>query len=321
MTKKELAKLANVSPSAVTKAFNEADDISQETKKHIFDIAKQNGCYDKFFKGKYRKKIIAVICHEILGEYYSEIVSELKKLIENTNNNIMLLATDDFSSKKQAELIDYFSSYLKVDGIIVIGLECVFNTPYNVPIVAIGNSVNKNVDTILTNTKPTISKAIKTLKKYGHNKIGFLGEKNTKNTNDFIKQELSNNSLTDNLIFESSMRFEEAGIDGINHLLSLDDGITAIICAYDKIALGALKRLKQLSKSIPEDISVIGINNISSSFYNETSLSTIGANKQKVCSAAWELLQTKIKNPYFKNKETVIIESQFIERESIKKLN
>ena len=56
MTMKELAKLANVSVSTVSKAFAEADDVSEETKNHIFNIAKEYGCYGKFFKGKYSKK-------------------------------------------------------------------------------------------------------------------------------------------------------------------------------------------------------------------------------------------------------------------------
>ncbi len=62
MTMRELAKLANVSVSTVSKAFSETDDISEETKNHIFKIARNTGCYGKFYKGKYSKKVIAIIC-------------------------------------------------------------------------------------------------------------------------------------------------------------------------------------------------------------------------------------------------------------------
>ena len=50
---KELARLANVSVSTVSKAFKEADDISEQTRQHIFDVARKMGCYGKFYKGKY----------------------------------------------------------------------------------------------------------------------------------------------------------------------------------------------------------------------------------------------------------------------------
>ena len=49
---RELAKLANVSVSTVSKAFSNAADVNEKTKNHIFEIAKENGCYGKFYKGK-----------------------------------------------------------------------------------------------------------------------------------------------------------------------------------------------------------------------------------------------------------------------------
>lgn len=56
MTMRDLAKLCNVSVSTVSKAFYDADDVSEDTKKLIFDIARENGVYGKFYKGKYHKK-------------------------------------------------------------------------------------------------------------------------------------------------------------------------------------------------------------------------------------------------------------------------
>jgi DNA-binding LacI/PurR family transcriptional regulator len=59
MTMRELAKLANVSASTVSKAFHGAKDISQETREHIFAVARQYGCYGTFYQGRYNKKVIA----------------------------------------------------------------------------------------------------------------------------------------------------------------------------------------------------------------------------------------------------------------------
>ena len=85
MTMRELAKLCNVSISTVSKAFLDADDVSSNTKKHIFEIAKENGCYGKFYKGKYHKKIIGVICPELEGLYYTGFITELKRLMEKSD--------------------------------------------------------------------------------------------------------------------------------------------------------------------------------------------------------------------------------------------
>lgn len=76
MNMRDLAKLANVSISTVSKAFKNADDINEETKQHIFNLAKQNGCYGKYCKEKYPKKVIAIISRE-LGEI------TIRKLLKN----------------------------------------------------------------------------------------------------------------------------------------------------------------------------------------------------------------------------------------------
>ena len=49
--------MANVSVSTVSKAFSGAEDIGADTRELIFKIAKEAGCYGKFYKGKYDKKI------------------------------------------------------------------------------------------------------------------------------------------------------------------------------------------------------------------------------------------------------------------------
>ena len=84
MTMKDLAKLANVSVSTVSKAFSEAEDINKETKNRIFEIAKQTGCYGKFHKGKYHKKIIGVIVPEIVSDYYKIFLNILRCLFCHT---------------------------------------------------------------------------------------------------------------------------------------------------------------------------------------------------------------------------------------------
>ena len=82
---KELAKLCNVSVSTVSKAFSNTEDISSDTKKLIFETAKKEGCYGKFYKHKYPKRIIAIICPEIASNYYSIFIEELQRLIESDN--------------------------------------------------------------------------------------------------------------------------------------------------------------------------------------------------------------------------------------------
>ena len=318
MTMKELAKLCNVSVSTVSKAFSDTEDISKNTKELIFETAQKYGCYGKFYKHKYPKKIIAIICPELNSSYYSIFVKELQKLIEG-NNGICVISSFDFNAKKQAELIEYYASYLKVDGIIVFSLMQNIKKGYETPIVSLFSSIDNAVDSVNIDMKSAINEAIKTLKLYGHKKIAFLGEQFTKGKEDSFKSAIEEYGIIDAHIVKSNYRFEKAGADGVNQLLNQTKNFTAIICAYDNIAFGAIKELKRNGYKVPDDISVIGIDNIASSEYTETSLTSIDNHPTDICSIAWDLLQKKLKNKYFKAKQNIIIKPQLIIRESLKK--
>lgn len=315
MTQRELAKLANVSFSTVSKAFNNSDDISEETKNHIFRIAKQYGCYGEFFKGKYHKKIIAIICPEIASSYYAEFVEYFQKLIEK-ENNIPIISSDNFDKNKADELIEYYASYLKVDGIITFGLKIALKKGYTTPIVSVLSDVSSSVDTVVVDLENAVFDAVKLLNDYGHKKIAFLGEKHTTGKAELYRKAMKNIGNGNINIIESEYRFEEAGEDGIRRLLAAGNGCTAVICAYDNIAFGAIKELKKAGLCVPDDVSVIGMDNINTGEFADTSLTTIDSNPEEVCAIAWNLLTKKIKNPYLCTKSNVKINAKLIVRET-----
>ena len=144
---RELAKLANVSVSTVSKAFGDADDVCEETKERIFALAKQYGCYGKYYKGKFSKKVFAIICSELISNYYIGFVARLQATIEE-NGGIAVISADHFNTKKQAELIEYYASYLHVDGIVVFSLRSPVKKGYDIPIVSVFSSIDTNVDSV-----------------------------------------------------------------------------------------------------------------------------------------------------------------------------
>jgi len=319
MTMNELAKLANVSVSTVSKAFSDAADVSEDTKDLIFAIAKEQGCFGKFYKGKYHKKIIAIICHELKGNYYTAFVDQLKGLIE-ASDNIAIVATDNFNKAQQAELIEYFSSYLKVDGIIVFGLTGKIKKGYDVPVVSVLSNCDSNTDCVKVDFKAAFLSAANLLIDYGHKKIGFIGEALTTAKADMFKKTMDVANITDYKIVQSQKRFEEAGIDGVKQLLDSGFRPTALVCAYDHIAFGAIRQLKTAGYKVPDDVSVIGLDNISMDEYTETTVTSVGANPSDICTIAWDLLQKKMKNPYFKSNQKIIVSSELVVRESVKRV-
>lgn len=318
MTMRELAKLANVSVSTVSKAFCDSDYVHEDTKNHIFELAKKYGCYGKYYKGKYSKKIIAIICSELGSNYYTVFVEQLQKIL-SANDCISLISTDDFNPAKQAELIEYYASYLKVDGIIVFSLYECLKKGYDTPIVSLLSTADSSVDTVNINFEALISEAVSTLIDLGHREIAFLGEELTTYKEHIFMKTANELGLSSCPVYKSKLRFENAGADGVSQLLSDNTSCTAIICAYDNIAYGAIKELKKRNLQVPKDFSIIGMDNINTSQHMETSLSSIDTNPAEVCMIAWDLLNKKMKNRFYKSNQQISIGGHVILRESVAK--
>lgn len=317
MTMRELAELANVSVSTVSKAFNDADDICIETKQHIFEIAKQHGCYGKFYKGKYSKKIIAIICSDLISNYYINFIEKLQHEIER-HNGMVMISSDHFNKAKQSELIDYYASYLHVDGIIVFGLGSPIKKGYDIPIVSLFSSIDDRIDSINITFKYAIEEAVDKLYTLGHKSIAFIGEKHTLSKAKTFESAAKAYGIKCTVI-ESEYRFEKAGKQGVKELLSHKNDCTAIICGYDNIAYGAIKQLKTEGYKVPEDYSVIGMDNLSLSESFDTELTSIDSSPDEICELACDLLQKKQKNKYYRSNKKIIINAKLITRGSIAK--
>lgn len=319
MTMRELAELANVSISTVSKAFSDADDVREDTKNRIFEIAKQYGCFGKFYKGKFSKKIIAIICSELISNYYISFVERLQNYIED-NGGIAIISVDHFKAGKQAELIDYYASYLKVDGIIVFNLKTAIKKGYDIPIVSLFGSSSGHFDSVNLDFNAAMTEAFDLLHKFGHRKVAYIGENLTKMRGKLFDSISRNYPDMEAYFYENNNRFEKAGQTGVKQMLEDNKGCTAIFCAYDNIAIGAIKQLKKLGFSVPEDFSVIGADNINTSEFMPSALTTIDSNPDEICAIAWELLEKKQKNKFYSLNKKITIKCRLIIRESVTKV-
>jgi len=314
MTMRELAKLANVSVSTASKAFHDAPDISRETRQRVLETAKKYGCYGKFYKGKFHKKIIAIICPELGSSFYTAYVERLQDLIERSGG-IALVSSDRFNKVSQAELMEYYASYLQVDGIVVFNLKAPVKKGYDIPVVSIFSAPEPNVDTVTVDLKKPIQDAVALLRSLGHEKIAFLGENLT-----YYKEELFCKAMGETgIVFRSENRFEKACEDGIVQMLKQAPDTTAVVCAYDRIALGAIRHLTRCGYRVPEDVSVVGIDNISTAEHSQTALTTIDTNPDEVCMIAWDIIQKKQQSKYYRSNQAITIAGKLVIRETVGK--
>ncbi len=323
MTLEKIAELAEVSIGTVSKAFSGSKEISIKTKNKIYNIAKENNVFEKYYKIKREKKLIAVICPEIISEYYTEIVTLIEKELFKYGM-IMTLSFSSFSSKKESELISYFISTKCVDGIIVVAAQSQIKFNSDMPIVAVNTRRNiSEVDCINAAYKNTIIETIKYLKDLGHKNIAFVGETYTKRRQSFFNNALNVNGLRVNndWIFTEKSRFQKAGIDAMEKILKLKEKPTAIFCAYDNIALGVIQTAHANGFRVPEDFSVVGVNDIPISSYYNVSLTTLKSNNDKICELAVDLMRKKLDNKFYSLRKLISLPSALIIRNTVQKIN
>lgn len=310
-----LAKLCGVSPATVSKAFSGNDEISEDTKNKIFETAKKNGCYDKYNKNKYDKKVIAVICPELNSNYYNKYVTLLDREI-TALGGIMTVSVSNFDARREELLFSYYTSYCRADGIITINQLCQPSNDISIPTVAVMPSEKLTLKDKITSV-PALDSAIEYLKNNGHTEIGFVGEPLTLSKCGAFKDSLRRFLLPVNekYIKNSNLRFEEAGISAMDSWFEENSPLpTAIVAAYDYIALGVIKSIRRHGLSVPEDISVIGMDDITVGSYLEKPLSTIKSNVEIQCRKAAEIIMKKIKNSLYT--ESVSVPAEFMPKET-----
>ncbi len=321
MTLAKIAKMANVAVSTVSKAFSDSPEISSETKELIMKIARETGCYEKYYKPKYNKKLIAVICPEVLGIHYSQMATYLEKKISHRGDTT-LLAVSNFSPEKQEELINYYAKYAHADGIIVIEPVGKIKAATDVPIIQIGlEKSSGEVHAIFADMGDALHQSINLLLKYGHRSIGFIGEKNT------VKEyELFRNTavgcgviMHPEYVSINKHRFQDCGYFGIDEMLKNGTLPTAVFAAYSHVAAGIMQRLSEEQLRVPEDISVICLDDISTTPYGNMHLSCIKMHIEELCSEAIHLLYRILARHNSVSKHTITVERQFFEGESIGK--
>lgn len=322
MNMTKLAKISGVSVSTISKVFSGSHEISEKTRNKIIQVAKENGCYEKYFKPRYEKKLVAVICPEILGIHYTKLATDIEKSLR-INNATMLLSTSNFSVQNQNELIEYYTKYVHVDGIIVIEPCGRIRNSTDIPVVAIGIEKDEsNVSCVNTDINFALDESLNYLRKNGYKKIGFIGETLADIECKFFLDAMKRNYffVDKKLIVISDKRFYDAGYYAMDSMLKKGNLPSVIYAAYSHIAVGIMQRLKEDDISIPEDISLICMDDISSVPYSTVRLSCIKMHLDNLSAIAVDLIIKQINNNSISINQSIMVKREFFEGETIKKI-
>lgn len=330
VTIKDIAKLANVSHTTVSRALNNSPYINEETKVKIKALAKELN-----YVPNYSAKSLVLLKSYVIGVFFTsisegtsdtffhEIVKGINKVIDK-EYNLVIRGIDDYQNSHPIDNKNF-------DGIIVVSqskrddkfIETILEK--NIPTVVINRRIEKEgLVNIMSDDTKGVYDAVTYLIKNNHKKIALIeGNKEFESSayrkKGYLKA-LEDNNIEINEDYIISGRYELlSGYENMKKLLKLDDKPTAVFCSNDDIGVGAMKAIFDEGLSVPEDISIIGFDDSNFCNYVTPPLTSVRKDSQTMSEYGGKNLLNIIKNKEV-DKEKVYIKSNLVIRKSVRKL-
>lgn len=323
-TIKDIAKKLGISPSTVSKGLNGAHDISDEMRALVLDTAIELGYASKKIKSRKNLNLCILInsmAYSTPDEFGYDIVLGFKQAAANSSWDIDIIDIDNETMAHDS--YDTFILKNKYHGAFLLGFN--MHDPWIthldqtiIPTVTIDTHIeyNEKVGTVRTDSHEGISQAIKHLSDFGHKRIALLnGDKNSQvtktRTEAFLSSIKSYNLDVDDELIKYSYFVPTSTREYIQ--IFIEQGATAIVCASDIIASNAINEIKLMGLKVPEDISVIGFDDIPIASKLTPTLTTIRQNRKNLGKSAFILLDGLVNDVYISD---MALRSQLVKRHS-----
>lgn len=329
-TMKDIARIAKVSTSTVSHVINNTRYVSDEIREKIMKVVNElnytPSAVARSLKVK-ETKTLGMLVTATSNPFFAEVVSGVEQYCNQHHYNLIISSIDGNEQRLQQNIQTLIQK--QVDGLLLMYSDTrhamVEQLNLNLPIVVMDWwPTELNADKIYENSEFGAYLATKTLIEQGHKNIaiitGKLDKSLARNRLLGYQKALQDAHLPINpdWIIESHFDFE-GGVEGMKKLLQITPHPTAVFACSDTIAVGVYQVAWQQGLRIPQDISVIGYDNIMLAQYLTPPLTTIHQPKAELGKLAVETLLERIKSPNLEYK-TTMLQPQLIWRASVTKI-
>jgi len=292
----DIAKKLNLSLTTVSRALNDHSEVSPKTKELVRKTAKEMEYVpNKFARNLALKKshlIGLVYIDPDESSFYQsfsfEVIAGVRNYFGNTSYDIIIVPGNKKNNKRESlKKICYSRG---IEGLFVVGIS--IGDPYVeelkedfIPAVIVDYPLLTNkVSYIQSDNIKGCEIAVEFLSSKGHSRIAFINGHNLAAISALrltgYKSALKKNGFTfDQSIVKTGDYSEKSGFNAVNEMLKAKLDFSAIFAASDLMAVGAIKAIKENGLKIPDDIAVIGFDDILLAEYSSPSLTTVRQHK------------------------------------------
>ncbi|MEP1743496.1 MAG: LacI family DNA-binding transcriptional regulator [Kangiellaceae bacterium] len=325
----EVSELAGVSLATVSRVMNKNARVSEKTRDKVLAAMKELGYRPNTIArslASNRSDSVGILVSELRGLFYSQMMSGIEEVLRASEKHVIIAA----GHSEEAEEIDGIEFLIgrRCDALIL-HVESVSDeylidlAKGSIPVVLINRHIPEIADRCISlDNELGGYMSAKALLEKGHRKIAYISgplwKHDASERFKGHKRALKEYGATysERLFFEGDYS-EKAGVNGLSHLLKQGEDFTGLVCANDYMASGAMTMAREEKLQLPEQLSIVGFDNIIFAAHLYPKLSTINypLGRMARATAHWVL-----KNVYKqKNLAEIqnLFEPEFIARDSI----
>ena len=304
-TMSEVARQAGVSKATVSRVLNRTQSIAPETKRRVLEVVQHLNYHKNVHARRLatgRSDLFGLVISEITNPYFHEIIRGFQADAWDRGFDVVLCNTEYSATRNKSVIQKLLES--DVRGVAIMTSSLDKNATAELTAAGIGlvfcniSPAEKLASNVSIDYPRGISQAIEHVVQLGHRRTAVIAGPEDNRTAVTIKQALVTGLVEQNMnplaVLHSNYRVD-AGASAVRALLSAPEFPTVIFCGNDLIAMGAMNALEEAGVRIPEDISVIGIDDISFAFLARPPLTTIRVPRERLGRIAFQALDKMLK--------------------------
>ncbi|MFQ6066884.1 MAG: LacI family DNA-binding transcriptional regulator, partial [bacterium] len=335
ITIRDVAKLAGVAVSTASLALNNRKRVSEATRKKVITAAQKLNYYPSSIARRFalNKTHTIALCAFISGEhplggFYMPVIQGIIDVVNASNYSFQLDIRGEYqSSSTKRETLTRLAKHKMVDGLLILShwplsfKEVMDLEQMGFPYVIVDGGISGlEANCVGVDNFGGAQKAVEYLIGLGHKKIGFItGPPDHQHSMERIrgyKEALKRNNIKydEKLVFQGDFH-KKSGQEGMKYLLDLSSPPSAVFVANDNMALAAMKIIKEKGLRIPEDISIVGFDDIEAASQLDPLLTTVKQPLYEMGEKAARLLFILLNNQK-NDPQEILLDTQLVIRES-----
>lgn len=304
---KDIAKMAGVGVSTVSRVINQHADVKEETRQRVLEIIESTNFIPNNSARNLKRTEsmdVGILIKGMYNPFFARMIETIEKQLSHSGYSAMIHYNIDHS--KDIDAAYEFIMEKKLKGIVCLGGDFDRVTEkevkrLKVPLIMASTEVPEALDkslfsSVMIDNENAAYKAVEYLVAIGHDKIGLItsGEEDksvgTIRTEGYIKALNAHGIPKRDHYFDVGAYTFETGYEAMKRLLIKAPDLTAVFAISDIMAIGAAKAIIEAGKRIPEDISLIGFDDIDYAAYFNPPLTTVHQPVEEIAVATADLM-------------------------------